>query len=833
MKPNKNSLLALCLGGCIAAPLEAALLHHYKFDETTGTTAEDFTGTEDGTIGANVTLGTAGRLGTSFQFPAVANSPASRVTLPAAVVPGVEFTMSAFVMLTGTVANAGQMHVISGNNGAAGRWNLAISDGDATAGVNAQLLWFHNGGVGAVSFTGFNFNDHLNEWVHVGITRASDGATTLYLNGAAQSVGTSTAALVSTPVGIGMRPNAAQFQLNGHIDDVRFYNNALSQEEMTALAEESGDTDEDGLPDDWELFHFETLAFDGDDDPDNDGFNNRIEFLAGTDPDDENDFPTGDSDEDGMDDGWEWLNFGTLARDGFGDFDGDGSLDIEEFLATRGLLVTRNPNGSVANVATFLGSSDPTDPRSQPDDDDDGLPDGYEFIHFGGLAEDKTGQFDSDGFDNGTEFLAGSNPARSAGTPDNFNDTTRVAVARVGGIDEFSVTHGVWTFVRQLASIPGTVQSLTGHPDGYLYVSALQAPQRIVRVNPANGEITTVATRGEGDAATAGWNLSDAQGIEVGPDGKLYFSTAFGSPAGEGVFRVNTDGSGFEQFIARTGGVAPDDWILNNARDLQWSGSTLYVSARAGFNATNRPVYSFDSTGAFVTTIASDLVGPQGLALDENGLLVTSTSTGPTGLYLLDLAGPFPVAPVSLGAAGAVGGLDIIDLNGDTYYVSFNTGPGGVGQIVRRFINGTRSVVVEALPALGSDLAIFESSLVATPYEIWATGFGINPVGPGGGPSDDFDGDGTTNDIEFALGLDPTDGTSRFGVTLTGSAATGVTLNWPSVEGASFQVRSSSDLADWSTLEATVVGQEDQTSATWTAPPAAGGRRFYRVEFTP
>jgi Tol biopolymer transport system component len=62
----------------------------------------------------------------------------------------------------------------------------------------------------------------------------------------------------------------------------------------------------------------------------------------------------GDSDGDGMDDDWEMAHFGTLDRDGTGDFDGDGHTDLEEFLAgtdptnsgsiLRAMLLT-GPNG--------------------------------------------------------------------------------------------------------------------------------------------------------------------------------------------------------------------------------------------------------------------------------------------------------------------------------------------------------------------------------------------------------------------------------------------------------------------------------------------------------
>lgn len=44
------------------------------------------------------------------------------------------------------------------------------------------------------------------------------------------------------------------------------------------------DTDKDGLPDAWEMLHFETLDWQAEDDPDKDGMNNEMEWLLGTDP---------------------------------------------------------------------------------------------------------------------------------------------------------------------------------------------------------------------------------------------------------------------------------------------------------------------------------------------------------------------------------------------------------------------------------------------------------------------------------------------------------------------------------------------------------------------
>ncbi len=46
------------------------------------------------------------------------------------------------------------------------------------------------------------------------------------------------------------------------------------------------DTDEDGLPDDWEMLHFENLNSHGEDDDDLDGVSNQNEWADGTDPED-------------------------------------------------------------------------------------------------------------------------------------------------------------------------------------------------------------------------------------------------------------------------------------------------------------------------------------------------------------------------------------------------------------------------------------------------------------------------------------------------------------------------------------------------------------------
>jgi V/A-type H+-transporting ATPase subunit K len=59
---------------------------------------------------------------------------------------------------------------------------------------------------------------------------------------------------------------------------------------------DADDTDDDGLADSWEMKHFNTLDYEADFDPDNDGATNIEEFEGQTDPMDELDFPVTEED---------------------------------------------------------------------------------------------------------------------------------------------------------------------------------------------------------------------------------------------------------------------------------------------------------------------------------------------------------------------------------------------------------------------------------------------------------------------------------------------------------------------------------------------------------
>ena len=142
-------------------------------------------------------------------------------------------------------------------------------------------------------------------------------------------------------------------------------------------------SDNDELPDTWELTYFKDLSQNEKDDTDGDGLPNGIEFTTGTDP------TVKDTDGDGLSDGDEVNITGTYPKDE--DTDDDGLIDGEE--------VNRIP---------------PTDPKLA-DTDGDGLTDLDELETF--KTEPTKADTDEDGFNDSTEISSGSNPKNADSVP--------------------------------------------------------------------------------------------------------------------------------------------------------------------------------------------------------------------------------------------------------------------------------------------------------------------------------------------------------------------------------------------------------------------------------
>lgn len=339
-----------------------------------------------------------------------------------------------------------------------------------------------------------------DEWFHVALSY--DGATSTSVfywtrvdptRSHANAIGTftteTTLGTVSAPLVFGNEARSASTGVNsaeglrGRLDEIRISNAVRGAGDF--IFYDGGDTDGDGLSDDWELGHFPDLSQNATGDPDGDGFNNLAEFTAGSDPNNIDSVP-GDTDGDQLADSWEMTWFGNLAQDGQGDPDNDFNFNEEEETAGTnptdplswpdqepdtlndgweinwfGSITAQNaagdPDGDTfTNAEEYAAGSDPTDPLSTPDSDLDGLSDGWELTHFRVGTEDRAttlarqdgaGDPDQDGYSNEAEETAGTDPANALSKPSDLDSD--------GLIDSW-----------EMANFTDLDEVATGDPDG-------------------------------------------------------------------------------------------------------------------------------------------------------------------------------------------------------------------------------------------------------------------------------------------------------------------------------------------------------------------------------
>lgn len=200
---------------------------------------------------------------------------------------------------------------------------------------------------------------------------------------------------------LGRSMYAADATANARYDEFRIWEGSLTAAERENFhlfgpdAASYADTDEDGLPDAWEISRFGDLSQTSAGDPDADGQDNAAEYAAGSDPGDPASVP-GDIDGDGLPDAEEMRYFGGLSATPAGDPDGDGESTATELA-----------NGSAPNNRASLST----------DTDADGLPDTWETAAFSTLAYNGGADPDGDGFGNLQEYQAGTAPENAASRP--------------------------------------------------------------------------------------------------------------------------------------------------------------------------------------------------------------------------------------------------------------------------------------------------------------------------------------------------------------------------------------------------------------------------------
>ena len=205
--------------------LTTSLTSYYKFDETTGTTANDSQSTNHGTIGADITKGATGKLNTAFSWAANGNT-GNKITIPAVVTNSLSAGSVAFWVnpanFTGTGANANYF----GKAGAGA--TLRLQDG----GAGVLLLQINGEGslsTGSAVLTTGSFQHVVCTW--------SAAGRKIYVNGIIKAADTVTATTPATgDMYIGKNGvNENETFTSGTMDEYGFWSREISAFEIKEL----------------------------------------------------------------------------------------------------------------------------------------------------------------------------------------------------------------------------------------------------------------------------------------------------------------------------------------------------------------------------------------------------------------------------------------------------------------------------------------------------------------------------------------------------------------------------------------------------------------------
>lgn len=374
------------------------------------------------------------------------------------------------------------------------------------------------------------------------------------------------------------------------------------------------------------------------------------------------------------------------------------------------------------------------------------------------------------------------------------------------------VTSGGTVFVGKNGGTTGTVNQTGGtfNAAGWVSVGRFNTAIGVLNVSAGvfnqngAGQALFAAEEGTGTINVSGTGQVNVNGVA------LYVSTINGVNAGTGV--VNLDGGTITAKQVTEAGGGGGSGTFNFNGGLLKAGTGASATFMAGLNAANVKAggANIDSNGQTIAITQALLDGTGGGGLTKSGtgtlqLNAANTYTGTTTVSAGSLGGSGSVAgPLSVSATGAVApgvagvgtftagastitGEYTCDVDGATAdkLVSNGTLAVSAGKLAINLINTPTApalviatytgatpapfATVTGLPAgyainyayndgfTSTNIAIVPS---ATPYDTWASSFGLDPLTTGA-PGADADTDGQINSVEFALGGSPISGSDN------------------------------------------------------------------------
>ncbi|MBI4066365.1 LamG domain-containing protein, partial [Candidatus Gottesmanbacteria bacterium] len=218
--------------------LDSGLTAYWRMDETSGTTVADATGNgHDGT-----TTGTTVVAGKFINARSFVHDKISIADSAPLELGGLDFTISVWVKFSKVQAKTnGPKNGILSKWGSRGTFSYSVDVGRGDRDADPNLyLRFHCSGDGSSDTVEYNqpWNPGANTWYHLVIVR-SGSVIQHYVNGGRQGSDLAIAVACfnsSNPLLLGTVDTGGKwYDLNGTLDEIRFYHRALSAQEIQAL----------------------------------------------------------------------------------------------------------------------------------------------------------------------------------------------------------------------------------------------------------------------------------------------------------------------------------------------------------------------------------------------------------------------------------------------------------------------------------------------------------------------------------------------------------------------------------------------------------------------
>lgn len=287
-----------------------------------------------------------------------------------------------------------------------------------------------------------------------------------------------------------------------------------------------------------------------------------------------------------------------------------------------------------------------------------------------------------------------------------------------------------------------------------------------------------------------------ALGSSISGDGNL-------NKGGNGIVRLE----GTNSYTGPTN-VSAGTLQINGDNSAATASITVASGATLGGNGTSGGVLTMQSGGSFAARI-TDWDGAAGVGYDDLSVASFDAASVPMTV-VIDSAGLSNFSETSksftiLNTSGEIANFSAVN-------VTLNSS-GFAG-------TGTWSVA----EAAGSLVLSYTAPIIANNYSTWATDNGI-PGEPGSG---DFDHDGITNLVEYALGLDPTIASVPAG-TFDGSLLSFTKGTEAKANGdVTYEIEQSSDLSEW----VIVVPNNSESSDISHTLPSGQPKVFARLKIT-